>query len=207
MVFVRAYLRAFTQQQDALRAKQELISFAAERGLKIAAFYIENLSGASLKRPELFRLLSDCSPGDLVLVEQIDRLSRLNSEDWDTLKSEIASKRVRVVSMDLPTSWMMARSDADEIQNRILEAVNSMMMDMLAAVARKDFDDRKRRQSQGIAKAKAEGRYKGRPEDKMRNSAIRKMLASGQSWNAIVAATGCSRSTLARLGKAHEEAS
>jgi DNA invertase Pin-like site-specific DNA recombinase len=204
MTFVRAYLRASTQQQDALRAKEELISFATERGLKIAAFYIENLSGASLKRPELFRLLSDCSPGDLVLVEQIDRLSRLNSKDWDTLKSEIASKRVKVVSMDLPTSWMMARSDADEIQNRILEAVNSMMMDMLAAVARKDFDDRKRRQSQGIAKAKADGRYKGRPEDKQRNSAIRKMLSSGQSWNAIVAATGCSRSTLARLAKTDE---
>jgi DNA invertase Pin-like site-specific DNA recombinase len=79
-----------------------------------------------------------------------------------------------------------------------------MMMDMLAAVARKDFDDRKRRQSQGIAKAKADGRYKGRPEDKQRNSAIRKMLSSGQSWNAIVAATGCSRSTLARLAKTDE---
>ena len=38
-------------------------------------------------------------------------------------------------------------------------AINSMMLDMLAAVARKDYDDRRRRQVQGIAKAKLEGAY------------------------------------------------
>jgi DNA invertase Pin-like site-specific DNA recombinase len=41
-------------------------------------------------------------------------------------------------------------------------AINGMLLDMLAAVARKDYDDRRRRQAQGQAKAKAEGRYKGR---------------------------------------------
>jgi DNA invertase Pin-like site-specific DNA recombinase len=76
-----------------------------------------------------------------------------------------------------------------------------MMLDLLAEIARKDYEDRRRRQSQGIAKAKSEGAYKGRPEDKERNGAIRKMLASGQNWNSIVAATGCSRSTLSRFAK------
>jgi len=202
MSFVRAYLRASTAEQNADRAREELVAFASERGLKIASFYVENESGSSLKRPELFRLLSDCSPGDFLLVEQIDRLSRLDSKDWDTLKSEIGAKKVKVVSLDLPTSWIMARSDADDIQNRMLEAINGMMLDMLAAIARKDYDDRRRRQSQGIAVAKAAGRYKGRPEDKGRNEGIRKMLANGQSWNSIIAATKCSRSTLARLAKA-----
>jgi hypothetical protein len=37
-------------------------------------------------------------------------------------------------------------------------AVNAMMLDMLAAVARKDYEDRRRRQAQGQAKAKAEGK-------------------------------------------------
>ena len=40
-----------------------------------------------------------------------------------------------------------------------------MMLDMLAAVARKDYEDRRRRQAQGIVKAKAAGAYRGRPED------------------------------------------
>jgi DNA invertase Pin-like site-specific DNA recombinase len=197
---VRAYLRASTKEQDAARAKEELRAFANERGLKIAAFYLENESGASLDRPELFRLLSDCSPGDVLLIEQVDRLSRLSGSDWDRLKHELRSREVRVVALDLPTSHMSLQT-GDTFTMRMFEAINGMMLDMLAAIARKDYDDRRRRQAQGIAKAKAEGRYKGRREDVGRNRAIVSMLAQGQSWNSIVAGTGCSRSTLSRLAK------
>jgi DNA invertase Pin-like site-specific DNA recombinase len=198
---VRAYLRASTKDQDAGRARDDLFRFAEERGLKIAASYIENESGASLKRPELFRLLADCHAGDVLLVEQVDRLSRLNAEDWEKLKTEIQARRVKVVALDLPTSWMMATACKDDIQSRMLDAINGMMLDMLAAIARKDYEDRRRRQAQGIVTAKARGAYKGRPEDEQRNAGIVKMLESGMSWNTIVAATGCSRSTLARLAK------
>lgn len=196
---VRAYLRASTKDQDASRAKDDLFRFAAERGLKIAASYVENESGASLARPELFRLLADCHPGDVLLVEQVDRLSRLNAADWERLKTEIQQRRVKVVALDLPTSWMMATADKDDIQSRMLDAINGMMLDMLAAIARKDYEDRRRRQAQGIAKAKTEGVYKGRPEDTERNDAIMQMLRTGQSWNTVIKATGCSRSTLSRL--------
>ncbi|WP_313057321.1 recombinase family protein [Agrobacterium cavarae] len=201
MSFIRAYLRASTKDQDANRAKSDLQRFTEERGLRIAATYTENESGASLQRPELFRLLSDCQPGDVLLVEQVDRLSRLNAEDWERLKTEIKSRRVKVVALDLPTSWGMATASADDIQSRMLDAINGMMLDMLAAIARKDYEDRRRRQSQGIAKAKEAGAYRGRPEDTERNAAILRMLQSGQSWSTIIAATGCSRSTLSRLTK------
>jgi DNA invertase Pin-like site-specific DNA recombinase len=201
MSFIRAYLRASTKDQDASRAQSDLQRFADERGLRIAATYMENESGASLQRPELFRLLSDCQPGDVLLVEQVDRLSRLNAEDWERLKTEIKSRRVKVVALDLPTSWGMATASADDIQSRMLDAINGMMLDMLAAIARKDYEDRRRRQSQGIAKAKDAGAYRGRPEDTDRNAAILRMLQSGQSWSTIIAATGCSRSTLSRLAK------
>lgn len=201
-MFLRAYLRASTKDQDANRAKDDLIAFAKERGLKIAAFYTENESGASLDRPELFRLLSDSQPGDVLLIEQVDRLSRLNSADWEKLKAEIRIKQIRVVALDLPTSWTMASDNADEFTLRMFEAINSMLLDMIAAIARKDYDDRRRRQKQGIDKAKADGKYKGRPENKTRNSALLKMLESGQSWNSIIAATGCSRSTLSKLRSA-----
>jgi DNA invertase Pin-like site-specific DNA recombinase len=199
-MFIRAYLRASTKEQDAQRAKADLEDFAKERDLHIAAFYIENESGASLKRPELFRLLSDCHAGDILLIEQVDRLSRLNAEDWEKLKSELQARRVRVVALDLPTSWMMTTA-TDEMTSRMMEALNAMMLDMLAAIARKDYTDRKRRQAQGIAKLKAEGGYRGRKEDTKRNAAIMDMLRRGDSWNHIIAATGCSRSTLSRLGQ------
>jgi len=200
-MFVRAYLRASTSEQDANRARSQLKSFAVERGLTIAVWYVENESGAKLARPELFRLLSDAHPGDILMVEQVDRLSRLTAEDWERLKSELMSRRVRVVALDLPTSWMMATNAGDEFTGRMFEAINGMLLDVLAAVARKDYVDRRRRQAQGQARAKAEGRYKGRPEDVERNAAIGRMLTSKQSWGEIQSVTGCSRATIAKIAK------
>src|ERR1700712_4886835 len=129
LMFVRAYLRASTDEQDASRARDQLEAFAAERGLSVASWYVENESGSKLARPELFRLLKDARPGDVLLVEQVDRLSRLPAADWDRLKSEIAARQVRVVALDLPTSWTMATADADAFTARMFEAINGMMLD------------------------------------------------------------------------------
>ena len=199
-MFVRGYLRASTRDQDAGRAKADLIDFAKARGLRIATFYEEHESGASLSRPQLARLLSDAEPGDILLIEQVDRLSRLNAADWDKLRAELKAKHVRVVALDLPTSWQLI-GNGDDFTDRMAEAVNGMMLDMLAAVARKDYTDRRRRQAQGIAAAKAAGKYRGRPEDTYRNAAIAEMLAKRMSWLSIMRATKCSRSTVAKVAK------
>lgn len=197
-MFVRAYLRASHISQDALRAKSQLEAFAAERSLKIAAFYVENESGASLKRPALFELIAEATEGDILLIEQVDRLSRLNESDWNLLKQALNEKQIKVVALDLPTSWMMA-APADEFTARMFASINSMMLDMLAAVSRKDYLTRRDRSAQGIAKAKKEGKYKGRIEDTERNQQIQKQLKSGlSSWNEIQALFGCSRGTVAK---------
>lgn len=199
-MFVRAYLRASTTQQDASRARAALDTFAAERGLRIAARYVENESGAKLDRTELFRLLEDCEPGDVLLVEQVDRLSRLTSPDWMKLRAQIDEKQVRIVALDLPTSWNLAEP-GDDFTARMFGAVNNMMLDVLAAVARKDYDDRRRRQAEGTARARAAGLYKGRPENKARNTAIAAMLRDGRTWREIMDATGCSRTLLAKIAR------
>lgn len=201
MCFIRAYLRASTNEQDAARARGQVEKFAADRGMQVAAWYIENESGAKLARPELFRLLADAHPGDVLLVEQVDRLSRLNAADWDRLKAELKARQVRVVALDLPTSYAMATGKADDFTVRMFDAINGMMLDMLAAVARKDYEDRRRRQMDGQAKAKAEGKYVGRPENTRRNDRIAKMLAANTSYSAIQEATGCSRATVAKIAK------
>lgn len=199
---IRAYLRASTLEQDSLRARDDLKNFAKGLGVSIASYYPENESGATLKRPELFRLLSDSEPGDVLLVEQVDRLSRLTGPDWDTLKAKIKEKQVRVVALDLPTSHKLIKPDGDEFTARMLESLNGLMLDMLAAIARKDYEDRRRRTAQGIAKAKdIEGKYKGRPENVARNTRILMALESGLSWSAVCELTGASRSTLSRLVK------
>lgn len=199
MAFIRAYLRASTDDQDATRARDDLHRFATERGLKVAAWYTENESGAKLNRPELFRLIEDSHEGDVLLVEQVDRLSRLNTEDWEALKLKLNSKRIRVVALDLPTSWMGAESNRDEATQAMLDAVNRMLLDMLAVVARKDYTDRRRRQAQGIAKAQQAGLYRGRRADTERHAAIAEMLDRGITWSSINTVTGASRSTIKRV--------
>lgn len=205
-MFVRAYLRASTKQQDATRAKAQLEAFAAERGLHIAAFYVENESGASLRRPALFELISDATVGDILLIEQVDRLSRLNESDWDALKHALSEKQIKVVALDLPTSWIMA-APVDDFTARMFSAINGMMLDMLAAISRKDYTTRRERAAQGVQKAKAAGKYQGRTEDAGRNQLIQKHLKAGQSsWNEIMALVGCSRGTVAKQAAALKNA-
>ncbi|HBR2016234.1 TPA: recombinase family protein [Klebsiella pneumoniae] len=201
---VYAYLRASTTQQDATRAKGQLDEFATANGMTISSYFTENESGASLKRPELFRLLEIAQKGDVLLVEQVDRLSRLSGEDWNKLRSLINEKGVRVVALDLPTSHQLIQS-GDEFTSRMLEALNGMMLDMLAAIARKDYTDRKRRQAQGIVKAKSDGKYKGRPEDTQRNERIAKLLQAGMSYSDVMETVNCSRATVAKVSKSLKE--
>ena len=198
-MLARIYLRASTDDQDASRARRQVESFAAERGLVVAGIYVENASGASLSRPELFRLIRGSKPADVLLLEQVDRLTRLTEGDWQRLLGELKSREIRVVSIDLPTSWMMATPSADEFTNRMFAAVNGMLLEVLAATARKDYEDRRRRQAQGIVKAKDAGKFKGRAENVERNAGIAAMLRKGVSWNEIQAATGCSRATIAKV--------
>ncbi len=197
---IYGYLRASTDEQDANRAKSELEKFAADMNLKIACWFVENESGAKLERPELFRLLNVAMQGDVILVEQVDRISRLNSQDWEKLKLTINEKGLKVVSLDLPTSYQFIKS-ADSFTERMLSALNSMMLDMLAAVARKDYEDRRRRQAQGVQRARKEGKYKGRPIDTDLHSKIKDLLIDKKSYSYIERLLGCSRHTISKVSK------
>lgn len=142
---VYAYLKASTKEQHALRAKETLSEFAQSLNAKISAWFIENESGAKLERAELFRLLDTAEPGDVILIEQIDRITRLSEEDWHKLKSTILDNGIKVISMDLPTSYNFSKID-DEFQKWILSAVNSMMLDILVATARRSIKSKDTRQ-------------------------------------------------------------
>ncbi|MCX4190808.1 recombinase family protein [Methylophaga sp. OBS3] len=198
-MFIRAYLRASTLEQDAARAKSLLEQFAKESNQKIASWFIENESGTKSDRPELLRLLKDSMKGDIILVESVDRLSRLKRDDWESLRASINSKGLRVVSIDLPTSHAaMKTANSDEFTSRMLDAVNNMMLDMLAAIARKDYEQRKERQKQGIEKARSEGRYKGRPLNESMHKKIHELIKKGFSVRKTAEIVGCAPSTVQR---------
>lgn len=197
---IYGYLRASTKDQDAERAKPELEAFAKGQGYTVDAWFIENESGATLKRPELFRLLEIAQPSDVLLVEQVDRISRLNAQDWESLKTTLIGKGIKVVALDLPTSHQLMQT-GDEFTERMFAAINSMMLDMLAAIARKDYEDRRKRQAQGVQRAKAEGKYPGKPENKKLQAKISDLLKLGKSYNEIIDFLGCSRGTIAKVSK------
>lgn len=206
---VRAYCRASTKEQDASRAKEQIAAFALSHGRDKIEWYTENESGTTLKRPELMRLLESAHEGDILLLEQVDRLSRLNAADWDKLKAMMQAKGVIVVSIDLPTSYALMADpstvdpdSAEGFNQRSLKAINGMMLDMLGAIARKDYDDRRRRQKQGIDKAKEEKKFKGKQPDLERHEIIRTLLEAGTSYTKIQATVGASRATIAKVAKA-----
>ncbi|WP_116886592.1 recombinase family protein [Pseudomonas syringae] len=199
-MLIRAYLRASTEEQDASRAQASLEQFASDHNKVIASVYLENASGAAVDRPRLLRLLKDARKGDVLLVESIDRLSRLPVDDWAKLKAAIDSKGLRIVALDLPTSHQgMQDTKGDEFTGRMLGAINSMLVEMMAAIARKDYEQRRARQAQGIEKAKADGKYRGRPVDADLHRRVKELLKAGLGIRATARHADCSTTTVLRI--------
>jgi len=142
------YLRASTKDQDADRAKAQLLEFASNSGFQVVGIYSENISGTKLQRPQLMKLLAAADPGDVLLVESIDRLSRLSQSDWARLKQILADKQLRLIVVDLPTTHLQADSS---ITGQIMAVINDMLIDLTSTMARLDQEKRVERIRQGLA--------------------------------------------------------
>ncbi|KPZ01513.1 hypothetical protein ALO43_200031 [Pseudomonas tremae] len=80
----------------------------------------------------------------MLLAESIDRLSRMDDQAWQSLKTAIDNRGIRIVSVDLPTSHQgITAHSGDESTHRMLEAINCMVIDMMAEIAKKDYQQRK----------------------------------------------------------------
>lgn len=91
MTTIRIYLRASTKDQDAERVLNELIHFSQAFSTQHEV-YCENISGTKLERPALNKLLSDAASKSILLIESVDRLTRLTAQDFDTLKTRIKAR-------------------------------------------------------------------------------------------------------------------
>lgn len=162
MIKAHLYLRASTNDQDADRAKQLLLDFAQGKSLQVVGVYAENISGTKLERPELSRLLTSAMAGDVLLVESVDRLSRLSMAEWDSLKATIKSKGLRLVVADMPTTHeMLTLKDDGDIGTRIMRVINEMLVDLMATMARLDQEKRVERIKQGLDNKRARGEKVG----------------------------------------------
>lgn len=145
----------------------------------------EKVSGTSQQgRDQLAAALDYVREGDTFVVTRLDRLARSMSDLRDIvdrlLAKGVAFKAIQQGAIDTSTSG------------------GRLMLNMLAAVAEFETDLRRERQMEGIHKAKAAGRYKGRPQsiDQVR---IAEMFDQGLGPTQIARALGIGRASVYRL--------
>jgi len=190
----RIYLRASTKDQDAQRALQILQDLNQYLNLGETIVYVENYSGTRLDRPELNKLLSEANDGDALLVESVDRLSRLSQADFQELKRRIQEKGLRLIVADLPTTHQLIQTN-DSITSSILELIN-----LLATMARLDNEKRIERIKQGLERSG----YKptGKNPNQAKHKQIQELLAAGNmTKDEIAKAVGCGVATVYRVAK------
>ncbi len=198
-ITTRIYLRASTKDQDAQRALQVLQDLNQHLNLGETIVYVENYSGTRLDRPELNKLLSEANDGDALLVESVDRLSRLSQADFQELKRRIQEKGLRLIVADLPTTHQLIQTN-DSITSSILELINNMLIDLLATMARLDNEKRIERIKQGLERSG----YKptGKKPNQTKHKRIKELLTSNTMTKEEVAkAVGCGVATVYRVAK------
>lgn len=200
---VRIYVRASTKEQDAERALQDLKDLSHTLKLSDAVVYTENFSGTKLERPVLNQLLQEASHGDTLLVESVDRLSRLTPTDFDELKRRIKDKGLRLIVADLPTTHHLIQAN-DSITSTILELINNMLIDLLATMARLDNEKRIERIKQGLKRSG----YKpqGKTADTSKHEEIIELLNDGKYTKVRIAKiVGCSEQQVYKIAKKYKD--
>lgn len=153
MAEIYGYVRVSTREQKEDRQLAALADVPVDR----AHIYVDRASGRTFDRPAYRALLSCLCPGDLLVVQSIDRLGRNYKEilqQWQLLTRE---KRVDVQVLDMPLLNTRPSKDAMGV------FVADLALQVLSYVAEAERENLKRRQAQGIAAAKARGIRFGRP--------------------------------------------
>ncbi|GKG94778.1 resolvase [Desulfovibrionaceae bacterium] len=119
-------------------------------GIHLEKIYTDMISGKDTNRPELQKCLTALQHGDTLHVHSIDRLTR-NLQDLLLLLSEMAE---RGVTVRFHKEKLTFSSDSSPFQKLHLQ--------IIGAVAEFERAFIRERQREGIAIAKAKGKYKGR---------------------------------------------
>ena len=155
-------------------------------GVELDKVFTDKASGKDAHRPELTRALEYVRHGDTLVVQSMDRLAR-NLEDLRRIVRELTGQGVRVEFVK--ESLTFTGEDS---------AMNTLLLSMLGAVAEFERSMILERQREGIAIAKAAGKYKGRKASLSQTQAseLRERLAKGESVTALATQYGVSRQTV-----------
>lgn len=197
MKIARIYMRVSTDAQDLAR-QESLVAAARDAGYYVAGVYREKASGARADRPELLRMIEDLQPGEVVVAEKIDRISRLPLAEAERLVASIRAKGARLAVPGVVDLSELA-AEAKGVAKVVLESVQDMLLRLALQIARDDYEDRRERQRQGVELAKKAGRYTGRRADEATHARIVALRSAGKSIAATAKLAGCSQSQVKRV--------
>lgn len=202
MKVARIYLRVSTDEQDLTR-QADIEHNARAAGYYIAGVYREKASGARADRPELLRMIADLQPGEVVVAEKIDRISRLPLPEAEQLV-----RSIRATGAKLAVPGLVDISDfaagADGMAKIVLESVQELLLKLALQMARDDYETRRERQRQGVQLAKASGKYAGRKADTTAHLRIVALRAAGHTIRRTSELSGCSQSQVKRIWAMHQ---
>jgi DNA invertase Pin-like site-specific DNA recombinase len=181
MKIARIYLRVSTEQQD-LDRQRVLVDQARAQGYYVAGIYEDKASGIKSDRDGLQRMIADLQPGDVVIAEKIDRISRAPLREAEAIIQAIKDKGAKLV---IPGIVDLSDIEAEGMARIVLDAMQDMLLKIAMQMARDDWETRQSRVMQGVNKAKAEGKYKGRPVNQELHRRIRSMLLNGETIRGI----------------------
>lgn len=149
------YARVSTREQNLDR---QIAAFKAI-GAADRDIIVDKASGKDMNRDGYTALKTAMlRRGDTLVVKSLDRLSR-NKAD---IKNEITyfmHNGIRLKVLDIPTTMI----DFPEGQEWVLDMVNNILIEVLSSIAQQERETIRARQAEGIAAAKANGKYLGRP--------------------------------------------
>ena len=156
-------------------------------GIALDKVFEEKVSARTADRPKLNEMLDYIRDGDEVIVHDISRLAR-NMEDLHRLVRQVTDKGCTLRFVKENLTFTSDQTDA----------VSQLLLSMLGAVYQFERNIMLERQREGIAIAKAKGRYKGRPKSVDRG-AILSLLDDGVSMRKSADKLGVSLSTVQRV--------
>lgn len=163
MNVARVYLRVSTDEQELTR-QNSIIDDTRKRGFYVAGIYKEKASGARADRPELQRMINDLQPGEVVIAEHIDRISRLPLDSALALVDSIKKRGAKLAIPGIVDLTELANAETG-VAKVVLESVQDMLLKVALQLARDDYENRRKRQKEGIELAKRKGRFQGRVPD------------------------------------------
>lgn len=193
----RIYCRVFTEEQD-LSRQLELKNWAQERGFYVAKVYAEKVGGRTSDRPKLKEMIDNLQNGETVIIENIDRLSRLSLHEAENLVTRISDKEAKLL---FPNVGMPENQYPDgTLEAILLKSFQDIILAMILKSASDDYELRRQRQAEGFKRAKEAGKkIGGRPIPQQRINDVMKWRNMGMSIAQTAKATGCSQATVKRI--------